>query len=60
MDITFLEEKAKKRTFTLPCPSCKSKHLVSNKERCRTTEICVDCGRIFFVQMYPGGMIVVE
>lgn len=60
MDITFLEDKTKERTLKLPCPSCKSTHLVSYREKRRTTEICADCGRMFFVQIYPGGMIVVE
>lgn len=48
------------KEIAILCPHCKAEHRTRYSVRRRTAEVCGRCHRVFRIEIFPGGTVLVE
>jgi len=60
MTLLFPDARDKGKMIAVPCPTCNTQHTTPYTEKKRTAEVCPRCSRVFCVEIFKGGTVVVE
>lgn len=60
MTLLFPNTQDRGKMIGIPCPICKATQQTPYAEKKRTAEVCSGCNRIFHVEIFKSGTIVVE
>lgn len=60
MTLLFPKAQDKGKMINVPCPACNTQLTTPYTEKKRTAEVCHGCHRVFSIEIFRGGTVVVE